>query len=99
VGRVQTEDRVRPGGDAPAPYRLRAVLVGLLVAAASYAGGVLLGMALVAALSSNTHDRSVEGAMTGAFVVGPLLAVLGFVVGALAYARRARRRRDRDIAR
>jgi ABC-type phosphate transport system permease subunit len=38
---------------------------------------------LVSLLSSNTHDRSIEAAMTGAFVVRPLSALAGFVVGAI----------------
>jgi len=33
-------------------------------------------------LSSNTHDKSMEAAMTGAFYTGPLAAVLGFVLAA-----------------
>jgi hypothetical protein len=34
----------------------------------------------VATFSSNGHDRSVEAAMTGAFVYGPLLATLTFAL-------------------
>lgn len=37
-------------------------------------------MLLVEVFSSNTHDESVEGAMTGAFVVGPLMAVLAVMI-------------------
>jgi hypothetical protein len=49
-------------------------MVGYLVAAvASY---FLIGL-----LSSNVHDRSVEAAMTSAFVFGPLGAVVAFAVG------------------
>ena len=70
--------------------RLRAVLVGLLVAVPFYAGGVWLGIGLVDGFSGNTHDRAVEAAMTGAFVVGPAAALVGFVVGALWYAGRKR---------
>ena len=49
-------------------------IVGYLVAAA--AGYFLIGL-----LSSNAHDRSVEAAMTSAFVFGPLGALVAFVVG------------------
>jgi len=49
-------------------------LVGYLVAAV--AGYFLIGL-----LSSNSHDRSVEAAMTSAFVFGPLGAVVAFVIG------------------
>jgi len=38
---------------------------------------------LLSPLSSNTHDRSMEAAMTGAFVLGSLSAFVGFVVGAI----------------
>ena len=58
----------------------------LLVALLGYAAGGFGGGALVSFLSSNTHDRSVEAAMTGAFVTGPLVAVVGFVVAYLASA-------------
>jgi len=43
--------------------------------------GAVGGGFLISVLSSNTHDRSVEAAMTGAFVTGPLIAIIGFIVG------------------
>jgi hypothetical protein len=46
-----------------------------------YLLGALVGYLLIGTFSGNTHDRSVEAAMTGAFVVGPFGAVIGFVVG------------------
>lgn len=66
---------------------LRAILLGLAGAVAGYLIGAVGGALLINLLSSNTHDRSVEAAMTGAFVTGPLLALVGCVLGAL----RARR--------
>jgi uncharacterized membrane protein YeaQ/YmgE (transglycosylase-associated protein family) len=49
------------------------------------AGGYFLGAAggwlLVETLSGNTHDKSLEAAMTGAFVTGPLVGVIGAVIG------------------
>ena len=54
-----------------------ALLGGLL----GYALGAFGGGYLVALFSSNTHDRSVEAAMTGAFVLGPLAALVGAGVG------------------
>lgn len=52
----------------------------LLVSAfGGYVGGFLIGMAIVSLFSSNRHDASVEAAMTGAFVFGPLGAVLAMV--------------------
>ena len=42
------------------------------VAVIAYALGALAGCGLVTTLSSNVHDKSVEAAMTGAFVSGPL---------------------------
>ena len=52
---------------------LFAVVGYLLAAAASYF--------LVDLFSSNVHDRSVEAAMTSAFVLGPLGAVVAFIMG------------------
>ena len=51
---------------------------------AGYVVGLFGGMALVSMVSSNTHDKSMEVAMAGFFVTGPLLAVIGFV-GTLIY--------------
>ena len=51
-----------------------------LAAIGGYLVGFFGGMGLIELFSSNQHDRSMEAAMTGAFVVGPLLAVLAVVV-------------------
>jgi len=55
--------------------------IGLAGAVGGYLLGALVGYLLIGTFSGNTHDRSVEAAMTGAFVVGPFGAVIGFVVG------------------
>jgi hypothetical protein len=62
---------------------MRRIGFGLLWAIPSYLTGAFGGGYLIDVLSSNQHDRSVEAAMTGAFVLGPLGAVIGFVVGAV----------------
>jgi hypothetical protein len=62
---------------------MRRFLFGLLWAVPSYLIGAFGGGYLVSVLSSNTHDVSVEAAMTGAFVLGPLAAIVGFIVGAV----------------
>jgi hypothetical protein len=61
---------------------LRRFGFGMLWAVPAYLVGAFGGY-LVSLLSSNTHDRSLEAAMTGAFVLGPLSAVAGVVVGAI----------------
>lgn len=43
--------------------------------------GAMAGVLLVAVLSSNTHDRSVEMTMTAAFFAGPIGAAIGLIVG------------------
>ena len=60
----------------------RRLLFGCLWGAASYLAGALAGALLTSVLSSNTHDKSMEAVMTGAFYTGPLAAVLGFVLAA-----------------
>jgi hypothetical protein len=62
----------------------------VLVATAlvGYLAGALGGGWLVAVLSSNTHDGSVEVAMTGAFVLGPLGAVAGLLLALIRTPRR-----------
>ena len=61
---------------------------GLLAAVGGYLAGLFGGMLLVELFSTNTHDKSMEAAMTGAFVVGPLMAVLSVVVLLVVRARR-----------
>ncbi|MCG3195818.1 MAG: hypothetical protein HUU16_13005 [Candidatus Omnitrophica bacterium] len=60
---------------------LKRIMVGCLVGLIGYLLGLGAGIWLVSTLSTNTHDRSVEAAMTGAFVVGPLFALIGFGLG------------------
>ena len=55
-------------------FKRAALSLGLSVM--GYVVGLFGGIGLVYLLSSNQHDRSTEAAMTGAFVVGPLTALL-----------------------
>lgn len=55
-------------------------LIGLV---AGYAIGALAGYAGVEAFSANTHDKSLEAAMTAAFFTGPIGAVLGLITGCI----------------
>ena len=55
--------------------------IGLLWAIAAYAGAAFAGYWLIVWFSSNTHDRSLEAAMTAMFAFGPLGAVVGFILG------------------
>jgi hypothetical protein len=50
-----------------------ALIVGYLV-------GLFGGMVLINTFSPNKHDKSVEAAMTSAFVIGPVVAILAFVI-------------------
>jgi hypothetical protein len=61
-----------------------------LWAVGGYLVGAFGGGWFVSEFSSNTHDRSVEAAMSGAFVFGPMLAVVAFIA-ALAWRRSAKR--------
>jgi len=67
----------------------RRLLTGVLSAVLAYVVGGFAGGALVYLLSQNRHDRALEAQMTGAFVLGPLAAVIGFLVGAM-WPRKAR---------
>ena len=62
---------------------LRRIGFGLLWMIPSYLVGAFGGGYLLDVFSSNQHDRSVEAAMAGAFVLGPLAAIVGFIVGAV----------------
>jgi type IV secretory pathway VirB2 component (pilin) len=52
----------------------------LLAAIVRYFIGLFGGMSLVETFSSNAHDRSMEAAMTGAFVIGPVAALVAVLV-------------------
>jgi len=55
----------------------------LAFAIAGYVLGAVVGYVLVLAFSGNVHDPELEAAMTGAFVAGPLLALMGAAWGLL----------------
>lgn len=63
---------------------------GLLSLVAGYLIGLFGGMWIVEILSTNRHDRAMEAAMTGAFVIGPLCALVAFfaTIGFLASRRK-----------
>lgn len=65
---------------------------GLAVPAAigGYVVGLFGRMVLTEALTSNRHDKSLEAAMTGAFVAGPLMAPAAVVVLLIFRSRRVR---------
>jgi len=66
--------------------------LGLIVLAAigGYLAGLFGGMALIETFSSNLHDRSIEAAMTAAFVFGPLSAIAAATAVSLFRSRRPR---------
>lgn len=55
--------------------------IALLCGIDGYVVAAFLSYFLIGWLSANTHDRSVEAAMTSAFVWGPVGAVVAFIVG------------------
>ena len=52
----------------------------LLAAILGYIVGLFGTMAGIELFSSNQHDKSLEAAMTGAFVGGPMIAVISVIV-------------------
>ena len=66
----------------------RRIANAVVYGAVGYVAGALGGGALVSALSANTHDRSLEAAMTGAFVCGPLAAAVASIAGFVRAGRR-----------
>lgn len=67
---------------------MRRVVRALAFAIVGYVLGVVIGYFLVLSFSGNVHDRELEAAMTGAFVAGPALALVGAVFGLVRGARR-----------
>ena len=61
---------------------LRRIGFGLLWAVPGYLFGAVGGGSLLYLVSTNQHDRSLEASMTGAFVLGPLVALAAFIAGA-----------------
>lgn len=53
------------------------IFLGIII---GYAFGVGLGLLLVYGLSSNTHDKSQEAAVTALLLVGPVAAIIGGIV-------------------
>ena len=53
--------------------------VALLAASLGYIVGLFGTMAAIELFSSNTYDKSLEAAMTGAFVGGLLIAVISMI--------------------
>ncbi len=60
---------------------MRRLLVGVLWAVPAYVVGAIAGGYLLSVASTNQHDVSVEAAMTGAFVFGPLAGLVAFITG------------------
>ena len=58
--------------------------IGVLCGLVGYVAIAAAGYFLVALISPNMHDRSVEAAMTAAFVFGPIGAILAFIGGFIA---------------
>lgn len=56
------------------------VLVGCGALVGGYLLGLFGGMLLINLFSSNSHDRGMEAAMTSAFVVGPITAILAAIL-------------------
>lgn len=59
------------------------LLRGFIGIVLGYVIGAGVGLVLVGLLSQNTHDKSLELAMTAAFVTGPIGALIGLVTGLL----------------
>lgn len=53
----------------------------LVYAVGGYVLAAGIGYFVIQQFSSNVHDRDLEAAMTGAFVAGPIGAVVAFVIG------------------
>ena len=61
----------------------------VVAALAGYVLGAVAGYFIIDALSPNTHDRSLEAAMTSAFLTGPIGAIIAFVAGMIYFRRKS----------
>lgn len=59
---------------------MKTVGIALLAAIVGYVVGLFGTMTAIQLFSSNQHDKSMEAAMTGAFVGGPLIAIISVIV-------------------
>ena len=59
---------------------MKTIELAVLAAIGGYIIGLFGGMILIETFSSNVHDKSIEAAMTGAFVTGPLMSVAAVIV-------------------
>ena len=62
---------------------MKIFFLSLLIAVAAYLIAAVGGYYLITELSSNTHDKSMEASMTAAFVLGPVAAIIAFIVSYL----------------
>jgi hypothetical protein len=62
---------------------MKRVGIGFLWAVSGYAIAAFASYFLIEAFSSNTHDRSVEAAMTCLFLLGPPGGIVAFAPGFL----------------
>ncbi len=61
---------------------MKRIFFALLYAIPGYFLGAFIGYYLISTFSLNVHDRDLEAAMTGAFLTGPLVALLALGFGA-----------------
>ena len=67
---------------------MRRVAFGVVGLVGGYVLVAALGALLLAAVSSNRHDKDLEVAMTAVFVFGPIGGLVGLVAGAACGGRR-----------
>lgn len=70
---------------------LKRIGFGLLFAIIGFLVVAIASYFLILEFSSNTHDRSVEAAMTSVFFFGPVGGLAGLVSGVIFGGRRARK--------
>jgi hypothetical protein len=71
--------------------------MGLLFAVIGYFVGTIAGCFAIEEFSSNTHDRSLEAAMTSVFAIGPIAALIGLIAGIVFGGRRTRPTQASDL--